>query len=227
LSSVIVSHLSPLPIDRQPVPQEIKVQILTLSGSLSASSFAPGAAQPHNLTMASRAALAFQSAIKDAEELLGHFDHANAKPPPPPNAEVLKRAGLIMALTAWETFVEDRAKEALDQRLAAIKGSPVATFVERKFDEEVKRLHNPTAEKTRRLYFDYVGVDVTVGWNWSGVTTEKAQQTLDGLLAKRGAAAHRSDAVGSVNQSHLVKREDLERTIKFLRQLVERTDAAL
>jgi hypothetical protein len=177
--------------------------------------------------MPSHAALAFLGSIKDAEELLGHFDRANATPPPPPNAEVLKRAGLIMALTAWETFVEDRAKEALDQRLAAIKGSPVATFVERKCDEEIKRLHNPTTEKTRKLFLDYVGVDVTTTWTWSGVTSVKAQQTLDGLLAKRGAAAHRSDAGGSVNQSHLVKRDDLERAIKFLRQLVEKTDAAL
>ena len=177
--------------------------------------------------MPSRAALAFQSSIKDAEELLGHFDKANAKPPPPPNAEVLKRAGLIMALTAWETFVEDRAKEALDQRLAAVKGSPVATFVERRLDEEIKRLHNPTTEKSRKLFLDYVGVDVTTTWSWNGVTTEKAQQTLEGLLAKRGAAAHRSDAGGPVNQSHLVKRDDLEKAIKFLRQLVERTDAAL
>lgn len=56
--------------------------------------------------MPSRAARAFQSAIKDAEELLGHFDNANAKPPPPPNAEVLQRAGLIMALTAWERAIK-------------------------------------------------------------------------------------------------------------------------
>lgn len=177
--------------------------------------------------MPSHAALAFQGAIKDAEELLGHFDNANAKPPPPPNAEVLKRAGLIMALTAWETFVEDRAKEALDQRLAAIKGSPVAAFVEKKFDEEIRRLHNPTSEKTRKLYVDYIGVDVTTAWNWSGVTPAKAQLVLDDLLTKRGAAAHRSDATGTAAQSHLVRREELDKAIKFLRQLVEKTDAAL
>lgn len=177
--------------------------------------------------MPSRAATAFSEAIKDAKELLGHFDRANIKPPPPANSEVLKRAGLIMALTAWETYVEDRAKEALQQRLAAIKGSPVAAFVEKKFAEEIKRFNNPTTEKTRKLFVDYVGVDVSAGWSWPGVNQAKAQQALDDLLAKRGAAAHRSDAVGTVAQGHLVKREDLEKAIGFLRRLVEKTDAAL
>jgi hypothetical protein len=53
----------------------------------------------------SQASLTFTEAIKDAENLLGHFDKLNTKPPPPEN-EVLKRAGLIMAMTAWETYVE-------------------------------------------------------------------------------------------------------------------------
>lgn len=176
--------------------------------------------------MPSRAASAFLEAIKDAEELLGHFDAINTKPPPP-NAEVLKRAGLIMALTAWETYVEDRAKEALGQHLAAIKGSPVAAFVEKKFADEIKRFNNPTSDKTRRLFLDYIGVDVTTSWAWNGVTAAKAPQMLDELLAKRGEAAHRSDAAGATAQGHLVKRDDLEKALKFLRQLVEKTDAAL
>lgn len=176
--------------------------------------------------MPSKAALLFQESIKDAEELLAHFDAINAKPPPA-NAEVLKRAGLIMAVTAWETYVEDRAKAALQQHLAAIKGSPVALFVERKFGEEIKRLNNPTAEKTRHLFFDYVGVDVTAAWSWNDVTPDKAKQLLDSLLTKRGAAAHRSDAAGANHQAHLVKREDLQKAIKLLRQLVEKTDSAL
>ena len=60
----------------------------------------------------SRAYQGFEYGIKDAEELLAHFDAINTKPPPP-NAEVLKRAGLVMALTAWETYVEDRLLEEI------------------------------------------------------------------------------------------------------------------
>ncbi len=51
----------------------------------------------------SQAAEVFALSIQDAENLLGHFNALNTKPPPP-ETEVLKRAGLIMAMTAWETY---------------------------------------------------------------------------------------------------------------------------
>ena len=99
----------------------------------------------------SEAKQTFDQSIKDAEELLGHFDAINTKPPPP-NAEVLKRAGLIMAFTAWETYVEDRIAEGVKARIiAAGDGSTFGNFVQRRLDEELKRFHNPTAAKTRQL----------------------------------------------------------------------------
>jgi hypothetical protein len=76
----------------------------------------------------SQAKLAFDYSIKDAEELLAHFDAINTNPPPA-NAEVLKRAGLVMALTAWETYVEDRITEAMNIRLGAVAGSYVGDFI--------------------------------------------------------------------------------------------------
>ncbi len=175
--------------------------------------------------MPSRSALSFQHAIQDAEELLAHFDAINTKPPPP-NAEVLKRAGLIMALTAWETYVEDRVAEEIDRRLGIISGSPVATLVKKKLAEDLKRLHNPTSEKTRKLFLEYCEIDVTGKWAWANMTPEDACNTLDRYLEKRGNAAHRSDATAA-NQGHLVKREDLAKVIRFLKSLVEKTDAAL
>lgn len=56
----------------------------------------------------SQASEVVAQSIHDAENLLAHFDTLNTKPPPP-ELEVLKRVGLIMAMTAWETYVEDRA----------------------------------------------------------------------------------------------------------------------
>ena len=46
----------------------------------------------------SRAKESFEYAIKDAEELLAHFNSLNINPQPE-SSEVLKRAGLVMALT--------------------------------------------------------------------------------------------------------------------------------
>ncbi len=172
----------------------------------------------------SRASTAFTESIKDAEELLQHFDAINTKPPPA-NAEVLKRAALIMALTAWESYVEDRAAEALADRIAFISGSPVAEFITKKFNEEIKRLNNPNATKTKSLFMDYLGVDVTQYWEWSNMDIPKVRQCLDELLAKRGDAAHRSRvSLNKTQNGHLVRREDLEKAIRFLRMLVEKSE---
>jgi len=99
----------------------------------------------------SQAKITFDDAIRDADELLAHFDRANTQPPPE-NAEVLKRTGLIMAFTAWETYVEDRVTEALRSRIAADEDRLFSRFVQRKLEEELKRFNNPNTEKTRKLW---------------------------------------------------------------------------
>jgi hypothetical protein len=48
----------------------------------------------------------FDTAISDAERLLELFDKLS-KPEQQAN-EVLKRAALVMTLTAWETFIDGR-----------------------------------------------------------------------------------------------------------------------
>jgi hypothetical protein len=175
----------------------------------------------------SEASLAFQESIKDAEELLAHFDAIN-KNPPPPNAEVLKRSGLIMALTAWETYVKERAGEALKVRLQPGKNSPAVEFMTKKFDEESKRLYNPTTAKTQKMFVDFLGLDVTKSWAWHGMENAKVKKRLDEIVAKRGDAAHRSRAALKKSQTgHLVLRDDLEKAIKFLKLLVEKTDKAI
>src|ERR1044072_5821098 len=101
--------------------------------------------------------LAFERWTNDAEYLLANFD---AMPkPPPPHAEVLKRAGLVMALTAWETYVEDRVREEVAVRLRVVDGSYVGKFVLTRLEEELKRFHNPAADKTRKLFADFLEVD--------------------------------------------------------------------
>jgi len=143
-------------------------------------------------------------------------------------AEVLKRAGLVMALTAWETYVEDRVLEEVQKRLRVVSGSSIGKFVSDSLDAELKRFNNPGSDKTKHLFEDYLDVDVTACWKWDNYDPEQARATLNRLLAKRGDAAHRSKPVGTgVTSSHLVKRDDLDKAIRFLRGLVEATDKAL
>jgi hypothetical protein len=175
----------------------------------------------------STACVAFQKSIADSEELLAHFD---AMPKPPPaNAEVLKRACLVMAITAWETYVEDRVREGVTARLEGFNGSAFARLITVHLEEELKRFHNPTAEKTRKLFRDYLELDVTELWEWQHFDSARAKDMLDELIAKRGEAVHRSRRVltGVPTQPHLVRREELVRAIKFLKSLVQATDQAV
>lgn len=175
----------------------------------------------------SRAKTTFDAAIQDAEELLSHFNRINTQPPPP-NAEVLKRAGLIMAFTAWETYVEDRVREALAARMAMEGDGPSARFVQRRLEEELKRFNNPNSEKTKKLFSDFLDVDVTTHWKWNQHDVTKVKTMLDTLIAKRGEAVHRAmPKRGGPPQPHLVTKEELRRAIGFLRALVDATEKAL
>lgn len=92
--------------------------------------------------------------------------------------------------------------------------------------EELKRLHNPTSDKTRKLFLDYAGVDVTKHWKWSNYDTTAVRKKLDALLSLRGDIVHRSKAPdgGGPSKAHPVKREDLAKVIRFLKGLVDATD---
>jgi hypothetical protein len=174
----------------------------------------------------SRASISFTNSIEDATTLLAHFDNLHKQNAD--TAEVLKRAGLVMALTAWETYIEDRAQEAVSARLKAVSGSPIGTFVSSKLAEELKRFHNPNSEKTKKLFIDYLQVDVCASWKWLHYDPVIAKKTLDELISRRGDAVHRSKPVAmGAPAPHLVKRDDLDKAIRFLKGLVEATERAL
>lgn len=137
----------------------------------------------------SRAFQSFEYGIKDAEELLAHFDALNTNSPSA-NIEILKRAGLVMALTAWETYVEDRLQEEMNKKLGVIAGSYIGNFILNKLYADLKQFHNPNSDKTKRIFQEYLGLDVTEGWSWANYEPEKARATLNSWIGKRGDIVH-------------------------------------
>ncbi len=85
----------------------------------------------------SQAGRPFDSAMKDAEILLQHFDSASTRRPPE-NTEVLKRVDLVIALTAWETYVEDLAQELLRGCLAQTNDECLTKWVLGRSDSELQ-----------------------------------------------------------------------------------------
>jgi hypothetical protein len=63
--------------------------------------------------------LSFETAIADVEHLLELHDVENRRKHghSNPYLEVLKRAGIILTVTTWETFIEDALEEAVRARL--------------------------------------------------------------------------------------------------------------
>lgn len=176
--------------------------------------------------MPSRASLIFDHAIQDAVDLVNHFDRLNTQPPPPEN-EVLKRASLVMALAALETYFEDRLVEAVETR-TAMGERDLAQFMRDSLATDLKYFHTPSTDRVRPLFQKYLGIDITEGWKWNHMAPAAARAELNALAKKRGNIAHRSGRPqNGTPAKHAVSRDDLRRHIHFIRQVVLATDAAL
>ena len=176
--------------------------------------------------MPSKASLTFDHAIQDAVDLVNHFDRLNSQPPPPEN-EVLKRASLVMALAALETYFEDRLVEAVDA-VAGSGESHLSTFMRDSLANDLKYFHTPSTDRVRPLFQKYLGLDITDGWRWNMMEPAQARTELNRLAKKRGDIAHRSGRpANGVPAKHAVSRDDLRRHIHFIRQVVLATDAVL
>jgi RiboL-PSP-HEPN len=174
----------------------------------------------------SQAGTTFEHSIRDAENLLTHFNSLNDKPPKP-ELEVLKRAGLIMAMTAWETYVEDRVLEAAAVRLAKLSDKSIAAFMQSKLDDEIKRLNNPVSEKVIALFRDYAGTDLSKNWAWPNFDRRLVCERLDAYIKLRGDVVHRSPPKAEGRRKpDPVTKDELQKTIRFLKELVRATEAA-
>ncbi len=180
--------------------------------------------------MTSQAIQTFDHAIQDAIDLLSHFDALNTKPPPP-QIEVLKRASLVMALAALETYFEDRLVEASEALCArSTDDSALAKFLRESLANDLKYFHTPSTDRVRPLFQKYLGIDITEGWLWNNVEPAAARAELNRLAKKRGDIAHRSwrPVDGQAQpQRHAVTRDDLRKHIHFVRQLAQATDVYL
>jgi hypothetical protein len=173
--------------------------------------------------MASTSYQAFETAIADAERLLLLFDKLPQQERQP--NEVLKRAALIMTLTAWETYIEALLLELVDKKTCGIQGSYAGDFILKKLHKEIKQLHNPTSEKVKHLSEEYLQRNLTEFWRWNNVEPEDARTQLNAWLNKRGDIVHNGRENADPKAPHLVKRDELEKAIKFFKELVKVTDA--
>lgn len=176
--------------------------------------------------MKSRALLSFEHAIQDATELLDHFDSLN-KNPPPPEIEVLKRAGLVMALAALEIYFEDLLVESVEELCGHVGTSEhLKEFIRSSLENDLKMFHTPSSDRVRPIFVKYLGYDVSDAWVWNNIDPSKARLELNRLAKKRGDIAHRSGRpLPGQAMQHAVTREAMRKHVHFIKELVRTTDA--
>jgi hypothetical protein len=103
----------------------------------------------------------------------------------------LNRAAVVMALSAWEAYVEELAKECVETIRPAHPHPSVWQSLNASVRSQVGRFNTPNPENIRMLFSDAIGVpDVTQYWTWQGTTPSKASQRLRTALGQRHKIAH-------------------------------------
>ena len=82
------------------------------------------------------------------------------------------------------------------------------------------------SEGVKAIFVKYLSIDVTEGWNWNHYDTTRVRSELNKIAKKRGDIAHRSwRPVAGQPTPHAVTRDDLRKSIRFIKNLVAATDA--
>jgi len=166
----------------------------------------------------------FRQSLSEARELADCYDVLNSHPELSTPSS-LKKACLILTLTAWETYVEDVIAELFESKFSLLKGSPLGAFAEKQLKERLKFFHNPNSQKTKHLFEEFFHIDVTEHWKWNNVMPKDAREQLNRWISKRGEAVHR--AGGEVNQPQIIKKEELAKCLRFFDELANATDHVL
>lgn len=166
----------------------------------------------------------FNQGLGEARELFECYEtlnnHSDIRGP-----SDLKKATLILILTAWETYVEDVATELFIQKFSVLKGCTIGVFAQNQFNERLKLFHNPNSKKTKHLFEEFFDIDVTQNWKWNNVLPNDAREQLNNWICKRGVAVHRTNL--SVNQQQVVNKKELEKCLNFFSELASATDKVL
>jgi hypothetical protein len=168
---------------------------------------------------------------------------------------VLKRAAVILAVTAWESFIEDSVRnyatsaiekasrpsdvQSLFNSVAQswLEGKPKPTeladwsgagwkvFLGNKLEKDLGAWNSPNSENVRALSKRYLGEDLTTHWHWERTTTTLATRRLDALIRLRGEVVHHGREV--FNRTAGIQRKHVVEASSLLNHLVECTERAL
>lgn len=199
----------------------------------------------------------FVYSMDDVAELLRQHDACTNRKVgrPLPRLEVLKRAAVILAVTAWESFIEDSIRNRATSNIESashpsdvrslfnsvaqgwLEGKPKPTdlanwagtgwkgLLKNKLEKDLLAWNSPNSENVRALSKRYLGQDRTTHWHWERTTTTLAVRRLDALIRLRGQVVHHGRE--AFNRTASIQRKQVVEASSLLNHLVECTEHAL
>lgn len=156
--------------------------------------------------------------------------------------DALHRAGVVISIAAWESYVEAVLKEAIEA-IRPAAGSPLPAILvhriaERDANKKVSEFNTPNAENVRRLFQEHLDFDPWPHWIWVAGTrrnwnSDFMRTRLNEWLKIRHCVAHGAPfptTIAMLRNSHggySIRLEHLQDCRDFVRQLATVTDAAL
>jgi hypothetical protein len=158
------------------------------------------------------------------------------------NQDALHRAGVVMSVAAWESYVEDVLKEAI-VKIKPVAGAPlhavlVHRIAERDANKRVKEFNTPNAQNVRKLFQENLDFDPWPHWTWVAGTRRnwnsvRMQKALNDWLTIRHCVAHGASLPNDIAMlrnsqgSHSIRLAHLQECRDFIKHIATQTDSAL
>jgi hypothetical protein len=136
--------------------------------------------------------------------------------------DALNRAVVVICVSAWEAYIEELIREALDSIRPATPPLGVWPALNATARAAIGRFNTPNTDQVRTLISDALGLqDIQNQWSWLGTTPAQARKELQDAMEFRHQIAH------GVNPRPLVDELYATSLPAFFRRLGECTDAAV
>lgn len=161
--------------------------------------------------------------LRDAEELEdAHAALRTGAPGRQYGLASVNRAAVVMAISAWEAFVEELVRESLEALRPGGPAMGVWPAWNASVRGELGRFNNPNPENVRTLFSNALGLlDIRQGWTWFNCTWEQAVARLAQAIQLRHQIAH------GVNPRPVIHNHFSSRLPEFFRRLAQCTDTTV
>lgn len=161
--------------------------------------------------------------LQDAEDLIDAADQLpRGIPGRLARVTALNRAVIVTCVSAWEAYIEELVREALNALRPANPPLGLWPALNASVRGQLGRFNTPNPDNVRMLISDAIGLpQIEMSWAWQNCTSSQAVQRLRGAIELRQQIAH------GVNPRPIVDTYYSSGLADFFRKLGRCTDRAV